>query len=148
MDCTTTKNCCFEGEERRFVSPEEPIYLTSRVLRKALERYDGGETGQQRATFLSATVQFMNFVEMQFNNKLNQYGREPLEKVMSYHNGVRSYITGTKAWKACNREKQKTQKTNKVLKSYQNPNFEAKILESYNKYIKSEERLVQIRKKH
>ena len=35
---------------------------------------------------------------------------------------------------------------NKTLKSYQNPNSEAKILERYNKYIDSEERLIQIRK--
>ena len=73
LDCTTPKMCTFEGKERRFVSQEEPIYLTARVLRKALEKYDKGETGSQRSTAVSATVQFMNFIELEFNNKLNLY---------------------------------------------------------------------------
>ena len=77
-----------------FVDPCEPIYLTARVLRKALERYVSAEHGQQRATLLSATVQFMHFIELNFNDKKT---REPLEKVISYHNGVRSFI-----WKTCN----------------------------------------------
>ena len=146
IDCTTKKVCTFEGEERHHVSPEEPIYLTSRVLRKALEKYDSGETGTQRATAVAATLAFMNYIELHFNNRLNQYGREPLEKVMTYHNGVKSFINGTKAWKACNKEKERSRQNNKALKDYQNPNHEAEILERFKKYIDSPERLDQIRK--
>jgi hypothetical protein len=145
LDCTTPKVCTFEGKERQFVSPEEPIYLTARVLRKALEKYDKGETGSQRATAVAATVQFMNFIELEFNNKLNLYGREPLERVMTYHNGVKSYINGTKAWKACNKEKEKTRQNNKVIRDYENPNHDAEVLERFQEYVKSPERLNQIR---
>ena len=130
LDCTTPKVCTFEGEERRFVNPEEPIYVTSRILRKALEKYESGDMGQQKVAVLSATVQFMNFIELHFNNKLNLYGREPLEKVMTYHNSVKSYINGTKTWKTCNKEKRKTIQNNKVLKELHDPNYEAKILET------------------
>ena len=62
--------------------------MTSVVLRKAIEKYEQGENGNQMAIVLAAIVQFMNFIEMEFNNRLNQYGREPLEKVMTYYNGV------------------------------------------------------------
>ena len=86
LDCTTKKNCLFNGEERQIVDLQEPIYITSVVLRKAIEKYEQGENGNQRAIVLAAIVQFMNFIEMEFNNRLNQYGREPLEKVMTYHN--------------------------------------------------------------
>ena len=146
LDCTTVKECTFEGEERVFVSPNEPIYLTARVLRKALEKYNSVETGQQRAVLVAATRQFMHFIELHFNNKLNLYGREPLEKVISYHNGVKSFIDSTKIWKTCNKDKKKKLKNNKVLKEYENPNYEAEILEKYQKYLKSPIRMSQIKK--
>jgi hypothetical protein len=78
---------------------------------------------------------------MQFNNKLNLYGRGLLEKVMTYHNGVKSFINGTKAWKTCNKEKKKTTQNNKVLKEIYDPNYEARILERHKKYTKYAERL-------
>ena len=146
LDCTSAKECTFEGEQRVFVSPNEPIYLTARVLRKAMEKYNSGETGQQRATLIAATRQFMHFIELHFNNKLNLYGREPLEKVISYHNGVKSFIDATKIWKSCNKDKKRKLKNNKVLKDMVKPNNEAEILESYQKYLKSPERLSEIRK--
>ena len=146
IDCTTSKNCLFEGEERCFVSPEEPIYLTSRVLQKALEKYDNHETGGQRATFMAATMRFLNFIEMHFNCKLNLYGREPLKKVITYHGGLKSFITGMKTWKTCHEEQRKSVQTNKVLKEFENPNYEAEILERYQKFINGPERLSQIRK--
>ena len=146
LDCTTLKECTFEGEERVFVSPSEPIYLTARVLRQALEKYNSGETGQQRANLVAATRQFMHFIELHFNNKLNLYGREPLERVISYHNGVKSYIESTKIWKTCNKDKKRKLKNNKNLKEYENPNYEAEILEKYKKYLKSPERMDQIKK--
>ena len=146
LDCTTPKVYKFEGKEPRFLNPEEPIYLTSRVLRKALERYDRGETGDQRATLIAATRQFMNFIEMEFNDKLSLYGHGPLKRVITYHAGVKAFIDGTKTWRACNKEKEKTRQDNKALKSILNPNYEADILEEFKRYIKSEDRLLQIKK--
>ena len=145
LDCTTKKDCTFEGEKRCFVKPEEPIYFTSIILRKSLERYKEG-SGQDRATVLAASVQLMNFIELHFNNKLSLYGREPLKAVISYHNGVKSFINGTKEWKACNKDKERAIQVNKAIKEYENPNFEAEILERYQLYIKSPERLSQITK--
>ena len=146
LDCTTQKVCTFEGQGRVFVDPCEPIYLTARVLRKALERYKSGVDGQQRALVVAAAVQFMNFIELNFNDKLNLYGREPLEKIISYHNGVKSFINGTKIWKTCNKDKKKGLKNSKVLKEYEKPNHESEILNKYQEYLKSPERISQIRK--
>ena len=146
LDCETPKLCKFEGEERKFVKPEEPIYLTSRVLRKALEKYETGDMGQQKAHVLAATVQFMNFIELHLNNKLNLYGRDPIEKIMTYHCSLKSYMKATKTWKTCNQEKKKTIQINKDLKEIKDPNFEAKILEKLQKYIKSSERLSKIKR--
>ena len=140
LDCTTKKECTVEGEARVHVSPTEPIYLTARVLRKALERYRSSEAGQQRAQLIAAARQFMQFIELYFNNKLNLYGFETLQKVIDYHNQVKSFIDSTKLWKTSNKDKKTTIKKNKVLKEYENPNFEAEILENSQKYFKSKER--------
>ena len=144
LDCTTEKECTFEGEAIVHVSRTEPIYLTARILRKALERYRSSEAGQQRATLIAATRQFMQFIELHFNNKLNLYGFDTLQKVMSYHNGVKSFIDSAKLWKACNKDKKRAIKNNKDLKEFENPNFEAEILENSQKYFKSKERRSQI----
>ena len=144
LDCTTPKVCTFEGDARAHVSPHEPIYLTPRVLRKALEPYINSESGQQRALLIAATRQFMQFIELHFNNKINLYGIGPLEKVMSYHNTVKSFIDSTKLWKGCNKDKKKTIQNNKVLKEYENPNLEKDILENYQKYNQSKDRRNQI----
>ena len=146
LDCTTAKNCKFDGKERAHVKPEEPIYLTSKVLRKALEKYDRGEVGEQRATLIAATRQFMNFIELEFEDKMGLYGREPLEKIITYHNALKAYLSGTKTWKVCNEEKQKTQQENKVIKDIVNPNHEAKILSEFHNYLNSEQRHQQIKK--
>ena len=66
LDCTTTKKTLFNGEERQIISPQEPIYITSVILRKATEKYEQMENGNQRAVVLAAIVQFMNFIEMEF----------------------------------------------------------------------------------
>jgi hypothetical protein len=146
LDCTTSKECKFDGEDRKFVDHCEPIYFTARVLRKAVETINGEEYGQQRAAVVAASVQFMNFIELNYNDKLNLYGKEPLEKVISYHNGVKSYINATKVWKTCNKDKKRKLKNNKVLKEYQKPNHESEVLENYQKYLKKPERFCNIRK--
>ena len=50
-DCTTAKDCTFQGEQRVYVTPEEPIYMSSKILKDALEKSkeNGGQTGGQRA---------------------------------------------------------------------------------------------------
>ena len=146
IDCLSEKICTFEGEERLLVSPTEPIYLTARVLRYTLSKYSSTDTGQQRSILLAACAQFMNFIELQFNEKLNVWGRKPLDKIMSYHNGVKSFINGTKVWKSCNKDRKKQHKNNQALKEINHQNFEAEILEKYQKYLKSSERLDQIKK--
>ena len=147
LDCTTPKDCTFDGEKRCFVNQEEPIYFTSRILSEALEKYKSNvEKGGQRATVLAAAIHFMDFIELNFNNKLNLYGREPLEKVITYHNGVRSFIKGTNVWKTCNQDKERAQQNNKIRQEYEHPNKEAEILENYQKYIKSQERMSYINK--
>ena len=141
LDCTTEKKCLVNGEDRQIIDPKEPIYMTSVILRKAIEKYEQTENGSQRAIVLAAINQFMNFIEMEFNNRLDQYGERPLKKVMTYNNGVRSYINGMKLWKSCNREKLISQKNSRDLKNYQFPNHDANILERYKKYLKSDDRL-------
>ena len=148
LDCITPKVCTFEGQQRFHVKPEEPIYITSRVVQAALEmsKEKGGQQGGQRGTILNATVQFMNFIEIYFNQRLNLFGREPFESVIMYHKGVRTFISGTGAWKMCNDEKDKAQNENKIRESYLHPNKEAEVLKRYKKYIKSPERLNNLNK--
>ena len=76
LDCTTPKECKFEGETRSFFKLEEPIYMTSKILKEALKKSKetGGQFGGQRGTIVNAAVQLMNFVELYFNEKLNMYG--------------------------------------------------------------------------
>jgi hypothetical protein len=40
LDCTTPKDCTFSGQKRRFVNPEEPIYMTSTILEEILSKLD------------------------------------------------------------------------------------------------------------
>ena len=88
----------------------------------------------------------MNFIEIFFNQKLNVYGREPFKNVVMYHQGVRTFISGTGAWKMCNDEKDKAQNENKVRQSYQHPNKEVEVLQRYKKFIGSPIRLKNLNK--
>ena len=148
LDCTSPKYCKFEGKERCYMKPEEPIYLTAKIVKTALEmsKDKGGQQGGQRGTILNAAVQLMNFVEIFFNERLNVYGREPYESVMVYHQGVKTFISGTGAWKMCNDEKDKAQNEKKLRESYQHPNKDADVLKRYKTYINSRERLNNINK--
>ena len=40
LDCTSTKQVAINGEPRRFVDPEEPVYMTSFILKEALRKID------------------------------------------------------------------------------------------------------------
>ena len=97
LDCTATKDCLFDGQRRIFVDHEEPIYMTSTILQEALQRIDSycGESGSERGTILAATSELLDFIELHFNNTLNIYGPGPLQKLMPYHNGVRTFVKAT-----------------------------------------------------
>ena len=143
LDCTTSKICTFERKERHLVDPKEPIYMTSRVLKHALqiEGDSNLESNCPRMPIMCAAVQFMNFVELSFNENLNLYGRGPFDQVTMYHAGVRKFIEATGVWKLCNDEKEKIQNDNRLYKQYKNPNKDADILRRYKQFIESPERL-------
>ena len=148
LNCTEPKDCTFEGEKRFYVKPEEPIYITSKIVQTALDmsKEKGGKQGGLRGTILNAVIQLMNFIEIFFNQKLNVYGRETYENVVMYQQGVRTFISGTGAWKMCNDEKDKAQNENKVRQSYQHPNKEVEVLQRYKKYLGSKMRLKNLNK--
>ena len=52
LDCTTAKQCNINGEPRRFVDQEEPIYMTSSIVKEALKKIDSysGESGSERGS--------------------------------------------------------------------------------------------------
>ena len=143
LDCTTAKQCTFEGELRRFVDPEEPIYMTSAIVKEALKTFDGyvGESGSQRGTLLAAIVEFLDFIEFHFNNLMSIFGPSPAKKLSPYHKSLRNYLKSTGAWRTSNEEKDKAHQTKKVMENYENPNKDLEILESYHIYIKGPERL-------
>ena len=109
IDCTTKKDCTFEGEKMSYVKPEEPIYMTPKIIQTALEmsKQKGGQQGGQRGTIINAAIQLMNCVEIFFNGKLNLYGKEPYDNVVAYHQAVKTFINATGTWKMCNDEKMK-----------------------------------------
>ena len=143
IDCDTPKDCTFEGSQRSFVDNKEPIYITSKVVKEALQisKDYGGDKSGQRGTILSAIVQFMDFVELFFNERLNIYGNGPFKKVITYHKGVRRFIKATGKWKTCNTEKDEAQTKNKIREEYEHPNKERDILEKYKGYVTSKERI-------
>ena len=148
LDCTTPKECTFGGEQRFYLKPEEPIYITSKIIQKALDnsKEKGGQQGGQRGTILNAAVQFMKFIEIFFNQRLNVYGRGPYESVLMYHQGVKTFISGTGTWKRCNDEKDRAQNENKMRQSYLHPNKDAEVLQRYKTYINSSARLKNLNK--
>ena len=143
LDCTTPKQCTINGEARRFVNQEEPIYMSSIIVKEALKKIDSycGESGSERGTLLSATTDFLDFIELEFNNKMSSYGPGPSERLWPYHNGVRKFLKSTGEWKTSNQEKDKAHQSRKVIEQYENPNKDLQILESYKNYITSSERL-------
>ena len=74
------------------------------------------------------------------------YGREPYENVTLYHQAVRTFISGTGAWKMCNDEKDKAQNENVLRQSYLHPNKEIEVLQRYKKFLTSKERLKNLNK--
>ena len=148
IDCTTKKEYTFEEEQIFYVKPEEPIYMTPKIIETALEmsKQKGGQQGGQRGTIINAAIQLMNFVEMYFNEKLNLYGKESYDKVVSYHQAVKTHINATGTWRMCNDEKDRAQQENRVRQEYEHPNKDAEVLQEYKRYINSKKRLKNINK--
>ena len=147
IDCKTPKVCKFEGEERLHVRPEEPIYMTSRILQEAMKRHEAsGNSGNQKKKVIAAFNQLMAFIELHFTLKLNAYGVEVLNKVITYHQGVKSFISGTSQWKKNNDEEKEGFEKSKLLNDYENPNKDVEVLDKYKEYVKSEERILKISK--
>ena len=146
IDCTSKKECTCEGEKRFYARLEDPIYITPKVVQSALEfsKEKGGQQGGKRGTIINAIVQLMNFVEIYFNGKMNNYGREPFENAVMYHSAVRKFINSTGTWKMCNNEKDRAQHENRLRKAYEHPNREMDLLQKYNKYKNSTKRLQNI----
>ena len=144
LDCKTPKICKFEGEDRYHVSPEEPIYITTRILDESLKKYKS--SGGQRRTALAAISKFMEFIEFSFALKLDACGLEPLLKVQAYHKIVRTFIKGTSKWKSAREEENETHQNNKTIKDHENPHKDADILKRYKAYMKSEERISKVSK--
>ena len=142
IDPTTTKNYTFGNESVSLINPQEPIYMTPKIVKSALElsKEKGGVRGGQRGTILAATIQFMNFIELHFTEHLNLYGDEALRKVVLYHQSVKNYIESTGTWKTLNSEKDKAGQRNQMRKEYQYPNRNEKILRKYTEYLGSKER--------
>ena len=141
VDCKTQKLCQFEGEERLHVNPNEPIYMTSRILQEALKH-----TQTQKKRVIAAFNQLMEFIELHFTLKLNAFGVDVLTKVQSYHKGVKSFIKATSQWKNSKEEERNSYEKNKLIKEFECPNKDAEVLEKYKKYIKSNERIMKINK--
>ena len=141
VDCKTPKFCTFEGEERLHVKPEEPIYMTSRILQEALKN-----TQTQKKRVIAAFNQLMEFIELHFTLKLNAFGVDVLTKVQSYHKGVKSFTKATSQWKNSKEEERESYEKNKLIKDFKCPNKDAEVLEKYKKYIKSNERILKINK--
>lgn len=110
-DCTTHKDCTFEGEERLHIDPREPIFMSSRILEVAIEN----STAPAKRV-IASLLSLMDFIELHFNNKINTYGIDIASKVRNYHLSVRSYIKGKSLWSISNKEETKKLETNKILK--------------------------------
>lgn len=147
LDCKTAKVCAFEGEERRHVSQEEPIYITSRVLEESLCRYKKtASAGTKKKQIIATFRQLMDFVELHFTVKLNAFGIDVLKRVLAYHKGVKTFIKATSQWKSCDIEEKQAYEKNKLIKDYKNPNKDKEVLEKYKEYIKSEDRISKLNK--
>ena len=145
IDCTTTKLCKFDGKERQRVNPEDPIFMTSMIIKHAL-KIEEEQINIPRGTILSAAIQFMNFIEMHFNDNLSLYGSHSFEQVRMYHAGVKKFIEGSGYWKLCNDEKDKTLNDNRIYKEHQDPNLEANRLRRYKECLASAERIATLNK--
>ena len=145
IDCKSKKVCKFEGEERLHVKPEEPIYMTSRILQEALKRHEAtGNSGNEKKKVIATFNQMMDFIELHFTLKLNAYGVDVLSRVQTYHRGVKSFIKGTSQWKKNNDEEREGFEKNKTIDDYECPNKDVDVLEKYKEYVKSEERISKI----
>ena len=148
LDCTTPKFCAFKGEGRRFVKPEEPIYMTSTLVEEILKDYDSKvkDSGPERGNIMSAIIELLEMIEHHFSSKMSVYGPGPLDQLRPYHQGIRILNTATGQWRKSNAMKDQTQFIKRKLESFENPNKERKTLERFKKYLLSKDRLSALEK--
>ena len=146
LDCDSEKPCKIEGVERSSVMLNDPVYISVGIIEKILNTFDKGEVGGQRCIFLAALPQWMNFIELHFNKRITIYGREVLDKILSYHSYVHSYLRSTKEWKKGKKERKKQNKENKIIKDFKVPDRDAKVLKKYRELLNSNPRLEEIKK--
>ena len=142
LDCSTIKDCKFEGEQRSDVLSRDPIYMTVQILDEVLKRY--AESGGQRKIALAAMNKFLDFIEYFFVLKISSFGIQPLDKVQTYHKALRIAIKGTSKWKNAKDDEIEAHEKNKTIRDYETPHQDLNVLEKYKKYIKSEERITKI----
>ena len=141
LDCSTEKNFTCDGIQRQTEDLKDPFFISVRVVRLFMNRYDGYVFGQKKADFLAALHHLMKFIEYHFGSDPNRYGRDVLLKVISNHSLVKSYIESTGIWKRVNKERKKSSQKNAVLKDLQKPNEDVKVLRRSKGYIKSDKRV-------
>ena len=113
--------------------------MTSRILQEALKN-----TRTQKKRVISTFNHLMDFIELHFTLRMDADGLEILNKVLTYHQSVKSFTKATSQWKNSKDEENESYENNKLLKDYQNPNKDIEVLEKYKEYIKSDERIMKI----
>ena len=110
-DCTTHKDCTFDGEERLHIDPREPIFLSSRILEVAIKN----STAPPKRV-IASLLSLMDFIELRFDDKIQTLGPVLSKKVRIYHSSVRAYIKGKSLWSNSKKEETKEFEKNKILK--------------------------------
>ena len=139
LDGLTPKNCYFNGlKPHEDVNPTDPIYITPRIFREALVKYDGiTEVGQQKANLIAGGLEFMKFIEFYFLDNEHLLGERIKKKVLDSHDAVRSFIRHTNQWKRSNHERKAQLQKSKDLQYCLSPNKASEILEKYHMMLKS-----------
>ena len=140
FDCESVKPCRFLGQERNpeYVNLKDPICLTIKIFKKAIEKFNGEDKGVQRAQFAGAVKKWMLYVENYFLESDGAVGFRPFDFVKRHHDIVRSFMESL--WKGCNKDKKTFTKQNKTIKDILNPDYDEKILRRHMEYLQSERR--------
>ena len=135
LDCSTPKKCKISGQQRE-CDDKEPIYMSPRVIDIMLANFESNlrSFGNIIAQILAATVEFMEFLELEFQANTDIFGYKPLKKLKFHHSIVQTYISGKGLWHRCNKGKKNALEENEIIKEYTNPNEDIQFLERYEEY--------------
>ena len=137
IDGVTPKECKIDGQERRHVAPEEPIYLCWLMLEDAFSDH---LSGNQERKILAATKKLMEFIEYTIGKSPHINGLQALTKVQSWHKCLENHIKNTGMWKAAKDAAKVIHEDNKVIKDMEFPNRMRHVLENFNKWLASSKR--------